>query len=261
MNDKSKPPPNSLEGWAETEAGLVRRAPPRYGDYWENARLFSWLLADFVKSVSVDREMFVRWLSQAKKHQALAVLSTARLHAVQASMDMRQVLESGAYAAYALANPAIDQNVILDDDGLIKKTASKPAYAWLDQNFPAASGQIKAIKDAINETFAHAYLQNTHQNFEWSGDGQMMETPFFDIEDDHLVKTRLWQIANIARGLLDLYYAVRKKHGGFVFRDDFEAIFRTLSQQNDALRDEMMATDRYKAAMATGAAKLSKAKV
>jgi hypothetical protein len=146
---------------------------------------------------------------------------------------------------------------LLDEDGLIKKTSGKPAYTWLNATFADASAQIKNIKDEVNDTFGHAYLHNTQQNFRWSGDLRTMETPFFDFEDDFFVKTRLWQIGNVARGLLDLYYAVHRKHGGFVFRDDFEAMFRTLAQHNDDLKTEMMDSDRFKQAMAAAGTRAS----
>jgi hypothetical protein len=101
----------------------------------------------------------------------------------------------------------------------------------------------------INETLSHANLVNTQNNFRYSEDGQSMEASFFDTEDDHLVKTRLWQVGNVAQGLIDLYWGVHLQHGGVVFRDDFEPRFLQLAAENTALREEMMATERFKRAM------------
>jgi hypothetical protein len=241
--------PNTFAGWIDAENTLAKNAPERFGRYYENALGLSWLLANFPKRVDHSRELFVRWLAQARKHHALALLSIVRLHAVQGAMDLRQVLEAGAYAAHALANHDVDVAKLMDDDGFLKPTSGRAAYQWLDQNYPAGSSQLKSIKGMINETLSHANLVNTQNNFRYSGDGQSMEASFFDTEDDHLVKTRLWQAGNVAQGIIDLFWGVHLQHGGVEFRDDFEPRFRQLAEENASLRGEMMATERYRKAM------------
>ena len=60
-------------------------------------------LSTFIKSLDEDRFVFGRFHSQVKKHHLLAVFSTVRLHEVRSSMNLRQVLEAGSCAAFAIA--------------------------------------------------------------------------------------------------------------------------------------------------------------
>jgi hypothetical protein len=107
------------------------------------------------------------------------------------------------------------------------------------------------MKDAINETTAHANLVYTGANFEVVDDA--VSSPFFDFEDDYAVKSDLWRVGNIAISLLDLFYGVNKSIGSIKFVDDFSQSFGVLVERSNALRTEMMATDRFKAAAAKGA--------
>ena len=49
----------------------------------------------------------------------LGFLSALRLHHVQTMMNLRQVLEAGSAAAYAIANPKIEDFVDTDDFGIM----------------------------------------------------------------------------------------------------------------------------------------------
>jgi hypothetical protein len=54
-----------------------------------------------------------------KKHHMLAMFSTLRLHRVQAMMNLRQVLEAGASATFAIANPEQHHFVDTDQHGIL----------------------------------------------------------------------------------------------------------------------------------------------
>src|SRR2546430_9857689 len=69
--------------------------------------------AKFPKSGS-SCESRASFFAQVKKHHMLALFSTVRLHKVQALMNLRQVLEAGACAAFAIANP--DHKHFVDTD-------------------------------------------------------------------------------------------------------------------------------------------------
>ena len=234
----------------ESERWLVLAAPERYGDYYRHALDASVLLSHFIKSLDPDRFVFGRYHAWVKKHHLLALFSTVRLHQAQAAMDLRQVLEAGLFAAYALANPDHRLFVAEDKNGLLNSSPKLPRNAgqWLDQNHPQSSRNIKEMKDAINETTAHANLVYTGANVEVAGDG--VSAPFFDVEDPHSVKTELWRIGNIAINLLYLFYGVNQNVGCIKFVDDFQAQLGGLVSRSNALRAEMMAMDRYKAAEA-----------
>lgn len=86
----------------------VLSAPERYGEYYGNVLELSFLFSKFIRRVDRGREMFARFHSLSKKHHTLALFSAVRLHKVQAMMNLRQALEAGAAAAFAIANPERD---------------------------------------------------------------------------------------------------------------------------------------------------------
>jgi len=90
-----------------------------------------------------------------------------------------------------------------DEDGILNPTQelAKNRYKWLEQNFPDASDAIKKIKESINSS-AHSNIADANRNFNFDAIGRHFDTPFFDFEDDHFVKSDLWIIANVAMGLM-----------------------------------------------------------
>ena len=242
----------------DSERLLVLEAPERYGDYYRHALDASVFLSHLIKSLDPDRFVFGRYYAWVKKHHLLALFSTVRLHQAQAAMDLRQVLEAGSLAAYAIANPDPKLFVTEDKNGLLNSSPKLTGYAykWLDQNHPQSSRNIKEMKDDINETTAHANLAFTGANFEVVDDG--VSSPFFDFEDSHAVQTEFWRIGNIAINLLYLFYGVNQSVGSIRFVDNFHAQLADLVKRSNALRAEMMATDRHKAAQAAKAANESK---
>jgi hypothetical protein len=245
-------PQSTIAEIIESERQLVLDAPLKYGEYYGHALDASAFLSRCIKSVNTGQEIAARFHSQVKKHHTLAVFSIVRLHKVQAMMNLRQALEAGASAAFAIRNPEPEHFVDQRDDGLLDapQSLARKRYKWLDDNFPAGSQAIKRLKDTINATTAHANLINTSNNFTM-GDGEAWATAaFFDAEDDHLLKTDLWLAGNIAIGLADLLYGVASTTRGIVFCNDFEEALIGFNAANQQLRDQMIATDRYKRAMA-----------
>src|SRR5437773_11081265 len=82
-------------------------------------------------------------------------------------MNLRHVLEAGAWAAYAIANPADDNFIDRNQDGMLRITdkLAKRRNAWLDTNFSDASEYIKTQKSRMNNTIAHAGLVYTETVF------------------------------------------------------------------------------------------------
>ena len=230
----------------ESEHLMVSTAPQRYGAYYTLALDLSVFLSSVVKSVDRNHETFVRFLSQVTKHHLLAVFSTARLHQIQAMMNLRQALEAGACAAFAIANP--DSAHFLTPEGTLdtsKKLAAR-RYKWLDEQFPDGSSQIKTMKEAINSSTAHANIAYTQKNFRLSDSGSEFSTPFFDIDDEYFVKSDFLMTSKIAISLIDLFYGVNKTVNAIVWRDDFQSRLGSLLKQDGALRKEMQSPDRFK---------------
>ena len=190
------------------------------------------------------------FLAQIRKHHLLAHFSAVRSHHIQAMMNLRQVLEAGSCAAYAIANPDQDGFADINEHGIIDATQelTKKRYKWLEDNFKKGSDAIKNMKSTINSSTAHSNIVYAHNNFRFDGEQGKFVTPFFDIEDDYLVKGDLWQIGNIAMGLMDLFYGVNKNLEVIKFADDFLPCLKALEVENHRLKEEMMNTDRFKKA-------------
>jgi hypothetical protein len=110
----------------------------------------------------------------------LALFSTVRLHKVQALMNLRQVLEAGACAAFAIANPDHKHFVDTDEHGILdpSQRLAKQRYAWLKENYPAGSDALEALKKQINLEAAHANLVTAQTNFRTDYDEGWFAAPF-----------------------------------------------------------------------------------
>jgi hypothetical protein len=239
---------STLEEIADSELRMVLAAKERFGTHYVNARAASVFLSRCIVGIDHDRMIFARYFALLKKYHMLALLSAVRLHKVQA---MRQVLEPGAAAAFAIANPEnehffeIDKNNIIASDQ--KLTVKR--YRWLELNFKAGSDAIKAKKDLINNQQAHANIVSTESVFDIAEDGEMVNAPFFDAEDEHFVKIDLWLASSIAVALMDLFYGVNKGRDVITFMDRFPEFWQRLKSDTEALRQEIMATERAQAAL------------
>ncbi len=101
--------------------------------------------------------MFARFFALMKKYHMLALLPILRLHKVQAMMNLRQVMEAGAAAAFAIANPEQHHFAETDRQGLLDPTQelTNKRYRWLHENYRDKSDWIKSTKEQINMSAAH----------------------------------------------------------------------------------------------------------
>lgn len=239
----------SFEQLAETEKELLLRAPERYGAFFYNAYNFVNLMNNLVKTVDdPNKYLFIAFLSQVKKHLTLALFSALRLHHVQKGLNLRQVLEASSWAAYAMAFKEKEKFCEKDTMGIVRvpKKLKEQKNLWLDGNFKIKSDEIKKMKEAINETVAHANIVYVFQNFK-AGPAHThgFQTLFFDFEDEYMVKTDLWSIANTAQGLIDLFIGVNQKYKVFTPIDNFHQIFWNLISENEKLKEEIKKHPRY----------------
>ncbi|XOB40797.1 MAG: hypothetical protein ACKKMW_01900 [Candidatus Nealsonbacteria bacterium] len=234
----------------ESERKMVLTGAERYGEYFINASEFNALLNNFVKSIDdPNKFIFVAFLSQVRKHHTLALFSSVRLHHIQTGLNLRQVLEAGAWAAYAMAHKNKDKFCEADTNNIlnIPKRLQTARNNWLNQNFKIKSDEIKRLKELINKSVAHANIVYALQNFEMMPAGDPgFYTPFFDFNDEYKVKNDLWFIANTALGLIDLFYGVNQQYKVFQLVDDFNARFKQLVDHNNKLKLEMMEHPRFK---------------
>jgi hypothetical protein len=93
-------------------------------------------------------DLFFRFYSQVKKYHSLSIVSSVRLHRVQAKMDLRYFLESTVHAGYALAHSQTTAYFDLDRQALgDAKKATGQAHRWIEQDFPSHSAFITDAAD------------------------------------------------------------------------------------------------------------------
>jgi hypothetical protein len=193
--------------------------------------------------------MFGFLFSQMKKHHTLALFSAMRLHRVQAMMDLRQVLEAGASAAFASGNPGQEHFVDVREDGILDPSLplTKKRYAWLEANYREKSDWIKSTKEHINSWSAHANIITANSVFKVNETGDLGQAPFFDIEDEYHVKGDLWLISSVALTLMDLLYGVNQSYKAVRFVDNFARNMQDYAAANNSLLEDLKQSERYKA--------------
>jgi hypothetical protein len=242
-------PESTLEEVVESERQMVVQAYDRFGNYWTTARESSIFLSRCVTSFDHDRMNFGRFVAILKKHHMLSILSAVRLHKSQAMMNLRQAIEAGASAAFALANPE-DKHFFELEKGLIQLPKKLPGkrYEWLDENHKEMSEAIKSKKDLINQSQTHANVVASHGIFRV--DGEQANLPFFDIEDAYHVQIDLWLAAAVALDVMKLWRAVNMGRNVIEFINGFDGHLMVLESRTAVLLDEMKATERYQKAEA-----------
>jgi hypothetical protein len=242
---------STIEEIVESERLMVLGAKERYGPYYTHLRGVSVFLSLCISAVDPDRMMFGRFHSHMKKHHMLALFSSLRLHKVQAMMNLRQVLEAGTSAAFAIANPEQEHFADIDDRGILdpSQELTKKRYAWLHKNFEPRSQWVKETKERINASAAHANIVSADSVFRISDAGDQIDAPFFDVEDEYHVKADLWLIGSVAITLMDLFYGVNHGRNVIEFRQGFPEMIAHMANESNTLLGEMRSTDRYKAAM------------
>jgi hypothetical protein len=250
-------PQSTIGQIIDSERDMVLTAPQRYGKYYDTALQCSVLFTQFLKSIDPDRWVFGSFHALAKKHHTLALFSAVRLQKVQAMMNLRQTIEAGACAAFAIANPDHAAFVDTDEHGILDPSPGLAGkrYKWLNKNYPDGSTAIREMKQQINVSVAHANLISTHNTFRPDYEAGWFSAPFFDIEDEHHVKTDLWLVAQVALTLMVFFYEINESRNSIKFVDEFWQLLEPLREANNALRAEMMSTDRFKKAAAKEAAR------
>lgn len=231
---------DTVQDLIDGENVLLTEAQGKYGEYHTHALSFGNFLSTFLVSVDPDRFVFSAFLSQVRKDYFLALFSALRLHHVQAGMDLRQMLESGAWAAYAIGNPEKEKfteetNGILDTPARLETARN----SWLSQYYKTGSDSIKNQKGVINRSVAHASFVYAFKTFRFDADTGKFETPFFDFEDRFHVKSDLWFMANLALGLLDLFYGVNEGRNVIKFSPTFTNDLKALEVINIQLKTEL----------------------
>lgn len=231
---------SEIKDLSETENEMVKKAYENYGNVFDNANKSVLLIWSFFSDVKPEAFIFISFLSQVRTSLSLALLSTVRRHDVQTHMMLRNALESAVLACYALYKTNWREFGNIDDIGCLQTNDNvlNNAYKWLGDKYKDFSDGIKSFKDIINELFAHANLAPAICNVNFSE--LKGETLFFD-KEGILINNRLWVIANISCGLLDLFRKVIQEFPLVTLIDNFEPKMRELGTENERIKKELMA--------------------
>jgi hypothetical protein len=229
----------SLELFSAEEHQKLVDAERRYGNAFVNAYNTTILLSNLMMWPVIDCDIFIRFYSQMKKYHTLSVVSTVRLHRIQAKMDLRYFLESTANAAFSLAHTDTQNYFDLQNSRIgDAQKATLKAYRWLETTYPGHSTFLKEIKTEINEQTAHAHVINSQHNFDFVP-GQRAEiiTSYFDFEDEELVKLDLWLGAKAGLHAIDLILRVQKDFGGFLPSRDVDDLPQLMADNDAVFRE------------------------
>jgi len=232
----------------ESEREMVLTAPDRYRGFYDNVVGVGSLLQHGITGLPASRDIFAMFASQVKKHYLLAQFSFVRLHQIQGRMNLRQVLEAGAAAAYAIAHNDPADFADADAHGILDpaQKLTLRRYKWLDEHYPRGSASLKALKAFVNDFGSHASIVQTGNNF--GVEEGWFTTSFFDVEDPYFVKTDLWLTANVGLGVLDLFFGVNRDERVLTLADDFAARLSALAADHGELRQQMIVTERFQKA-------------
>ena len=238
---------STIEEIIDSEALLAANAAARYGMYYLHARNVTTFLSKCLASIDPGYDFFAGFYAHAKKHHLLALLSAVRLHHVQSQMNVRQVIEGGVWATYALAHTEVSSLVRIDKRGILRPNTelSNKRDKWLAERFPKNWEYLRRLRSQINKYGTHANLVVSQKVLQKPESGREWNMPFFDFTDDYHVYTDLWSIAGIGISLMDLFVGANQpKHIHFVA--DFDDRLIELLHQNRLLQHEMRNTDRFK---------------
>jgi len=237
---------STTENIIQEETEIFIKNTQKYSSYFNHAIGATNLLATSIQSVHSDRFIFTLFLSHLRKHHFLALLSTTRQHHVQATMNLRQVLEAMVCASYAIAHPVKKTEIIKTEP---TNKYLKKAYNWIKTAYPTGSQVIKKQKDIINNSTAHVNPAFAHQTFKYDPENRVFQTPFFDFENEYLIKSDFWFIANMVIGITDLFYKINKDYDGMKFQSNFIAQLKELETENNNIKKEMIKHPRFKASL------------
>ncbi|PCI25728.1 hypothetical protein COB57_00755 [Candidatus Peregrinibacteria bacterium] len=237
----------TLKSVIKDEGEMALNASEKYGVHFIHAAESNLLLYEFLlKSHSSQADIALMFLSQVKSHHTLALLSCVRRHRVQTIMNLRQVQESGIAVAYRILHENNDKFYTIDSEGVIIIAASfkKKTINWIksyDTNFASV---LHDIKKSFNDS-THVNLFNTIQNSKINTEDKLFESQFFDYEDEYAIKIELFEIANLAIVLLQLFYKVCNEGSIFTVIDDFSMRLKTLEKDHGVIKNILKRDPRY----------------
>lgn len=241
----ARPKTTTLDSLAVQERKHYQTAQKRLGAPYLVAHEATILLTTFIESASKNRFVFAGFMALIQKHQTLSLLSIVRFHHVQAMMNLRQSLESASNAAFALANPLEGYTDETTGSFLDPKAVSVRSNKWLESNFQEHSGIILEIKKEINKDSAHSNIIQSGRLVDTDEKNMILNTSFFDKEDQYNTIADLLIISKVAIIIMDLVYSVNRNYNGISLSADFPARFSQVRSDHARLVENLKKTKRF----------------
>jgi hypothetical protein len=241
----TRPKTTTLDSLAVQERKHYLTAQKRLGAPYLVAHETTILLTTFIESASKNRFAFAGFMAIIQKHQTLSFLSIVRFHHVQAMMNLRQALESASNAAFALANPLEDY--IDETTGLFldPKIVSSRSNKWFESAFKEHSDNIREIKNEINRDSAHSNIIQSARIVDTDLKNMIVNTSFFDKEDQYDTISDLLIISKAAIIIMDLIWSVNQNYGGISLSNDFPERFSQVRSDHACLVENLKKTKRF----------------
>ena len=168
-----------------------------------------------VKRVFPQAYIFAAWMVLARNHAILALLSEFRRHHVQASANLRLMIESAVFGAYALT-------VGEDKEGPVYRQFTQKdrtkANKWIETHLPELSEQAKFVKNQFNTLDLHANLMHSVRVIDYGSfaEGELV-TSFFEVEDSYAEKSWVWMYGASTLLAVEILMEAGTKLGGVEF--------------------------------------------
>ena len=216
----------TIQDLLNDERKMILNGERDYEEYFINTSNCNKLFNSFIQISNLNNFLFEQWFVYIRNHNLLAIFSATSRHHVQAMMNLRQVIESGIFAAYAIKSP--NENF---QDKNSKKIKEK-IYNWIEEDHQNYSTDLKFIKKHINKTSAHANFISTYKTYNLNKKEKKINTHFFDFKNEFNIKLDLLFIAKSNLILMSLFHLVNKKNNSIKFIDDFKSKLEILEKNN-----------------------------
>ncbi|MFA7285392.1 MAG: hypothetical protein WC011_00890 [Candidatus Paceibacterota bacterium] len=228
----------NIKDLAQIENQALEEARKEFPEYVEHAEFGIGLLSSFAKVNFPEGFIFTLFLNQITKHTNLSLLSALRRHHVQATLDLRFAMEAGCWAGFAIAHYDQKSFAEFGKANFVDPTPKLKGemYKWIEKNYKPGNDSLKRFKDQLNALSTHANIVDCWRNF----DQETFKHDFFDNFEDHHIKTDIWAVANLCRGVIDIFYGINLDYKILTMAPDFKENFKKLELDNDRFKTEML---------------------
>lgn len=169
------------------------------------------LLQLFTK-IKVSNHLTSMLYSPIQKLLYLSSISLIRKHTYQANLNLRLSLEYYLLFLYSMSNPSFEQFLKKNDIGrfIHNDKVKLKAYKWLNDNYLADTENFQYLKKYLDNTCAHANINNTTLNYEINDN--TLTTYYFDKISNEIIELNLIGFCNLAVEILRLINTVNLKY-------------------------------------------------